>query len=1035
MRLLLFLLLTTAGFAQTDYFQQEVDYTMRLRLNDSLHTLEGDYELTYTNRSPDALPFLYFHLWPNAFQNSGTAYARQELRNGDTRFEFADPKYRGGIDVEDWTVNGAVATFQPDSTHLDYGKLYLPEPLAPGASVTIRAQTRLQIPGSFSRLGRVGTSYQMTQWYPKPAVYDRAGWHPMPYLDQGEFYSEFGNFDVTITLPANYVVAASGELQTPAERTFLQEKMRETDAYFAEVDRAGTELPRYQRDSFPASAAERKTIRYVAEQVHDFAWFADKRFLVDADSVTLSNGAVVNTWTFYTKEQAGLWRDAIDYVNRSTLFYSEEVGNYPWPQATAVQSALSAGGGMEYPMITVIGQAGTALDLDEVITHEVGHNWFYGILASNERPYAWMDEGWNSFYEGKYMERHYGQGGFDRLVPQFFRKQNNEAVTELFYLFLARLRRDQAPNTPSDELTSLNYGLGAYSKPAAALKHLEAYLGEERFADMMQTYYGQWKFKHPQPEDLRRVFEDISGEDLNWFFDGLLYSNKKLDYRLQKSEQRGGRLALTIENKGEIDAPFALGTRAADSTATNVVWYPGIAPGEMKTINYNLPDGAEVVYLDPANVTMELYRRGDQVSAKGKQQTPFSLQLFRVLENTRAHSWGIAPWLGYNLVDGVQPGLALYNLTATEKPFEFFLAPQFGLSSGDVTGIADARLNLYPGRDGQKLTLGLNARTFNYREVDNGPLNFRQRYARIQPDLTWSSRATPTAARSHELFFRPVLLLNQAAEFSVEGEFLGVGWQDQTLLRAGYETWRRDAINPSSLSFLIEQRNYTGVFGGSENYLNLQGTWESKYVYKRGRSLNFRAFAGYFLDNSQRDTRSLAPGFFALTMNSWADDFDYLFLGRPTDDTRLYRQIYRRDAGFKNAFPAPFANQAGGSNHFMLAFNFSADLPERLPLGLPIRPYLDIAYSANRHSFDSESLTFGDQIWFSGGLSLEFADGLVGIYFPLLNSNNIDRLYDQDGVGRTMENDSRFTEFLSRVTFMVDFQRLNPVRFRDRLDL
>ena len=208
-----------------------------------------------------------------------------------------------------------------------------------------------------------------------------------------------------------------------------------------------------------------KTIHYKAEQVHDFAWFADKRFKVQKSEVTLASGKKVDTWVMFTKAEEELWKDAINYVDRSTIFYSELVGEYPYPHATAVQSALSAGGGMEYPMITVIGLSGTAQALDEVITHEVGHNWFYGILAFNERYHVWMDEGINSYYDHRYTERYYESAGLN-ILPDFFQGSSELTELELGYLVQARKNRDQAPSEHSNDFETINYWLAGYEKPA-----------------------------------------------------------------------------------------------------------------------------------------------------------------------------------------------------------------------------------------------------------------------------------------------------------------------------------------------------------------------------------------------------------------------------------------------------------------------------------------------------------------------------------------------------------------------------------------
>ena len=372
----------------------------------------------------------------------------------------------------------------------------------------------------------------------------------MPYLNQGEFYSEFGSFKVKLTLPKNYVVGATGTLQEIEEYNWLRNKATNDRATLAQ--RANTEelTNRYVAEDYPASAAKTKTITYTAKRVHDFAWFADKRFKVLHDTLQLAGQLeAIDVWAMFTETQAGLWINATDYLKRSTRFYSEQLGAYPYPQVTGLQSALSAGGGMEYPMITVIGQTSDAAELDAVLAHEVGHNWFYGILASNERDHAWMDEGLNSFYEKRYMatfwpDRPVGIGIFNRHID----------INRLAYHYTARQGKDQAPDTPSDSLSSINYWISSYTKPSLALTQLEAQVSTQAFDKAMQAYFNKWKFKHPQPEDFFAVLHaELGSETTAWFSDAML-TVKTSDWVL-KRRQPDLDGTLTIVHQGALPAP------------------------------------------------------------------------------------------------------------------------------------------------------------------------------------------------------------------------------------------------------------------------------------------------------------------------------------------------------------------------------------------------------------------------------------------------------------------------------------------------
>ncbi len=497
-----------AAFPQ--YWQQQVNYTIDVSLNDKEHTLDGFERIEYINNSPDTLKFIWFHLWPNAYKNDKTAFTDQLLENGSTKFYFSDKDQKGYINRLDFKVNDIIAVLEDHPQHIDIVKIILPTPLPPGQKITITTPFHVQLPYNFSRGGHEGQSYQATQWYPKPAVYDKKGWHPMTYLDQGEYYSEFGSFDVNITLPKNYVVAATGDLQNPEEKEWLKSrstfnwepiKGKDLPAGQAGKTTGGQIKTTYQL--YPESANESKTLHYKQNNIHDFAWFADKRFIVNYDSCRLASGKAIDVFTYYTPKHKDNWKNSVTNSKASIRHYSSLVGEYPYNIVQVVQGPESFGGGMEYPTITVISPNNDPKSLDNTINHEIGHNWFYGILASNEREHPWMDEGINSYYDEKYKTNKYGlQPKLDRLAFE------TKVVT----------KTEQSIELSSEKYSVANYGLVAYYKTAEWLRYLESELGTETFNLAMQEYYRRWQFKHPQPEDFKKVIEESSGKNLDSIF-------------------------------------------------------------------------------------------------------------------------------------------------------------------------------------------------------------------------------------------------------------------------------------------------------------------------------------------------------------------------------------------------------------------------------------------------------------------------------------------------------------------------------------
>ena len=989
--------------AQKDYFQQEVNYTIDVKLDDSLHTLTGNIQIEYINNAPVALDTFYMHVWPNAYKDQSTAFAKQQLEHGQTAFYFAESEDYGSIEQLDFKVAEKKVAWRFDKTHPDIALLLLSKPLESGDTIQIESPFQVKIPKNFSRLGHVGQSYQFTQWYPKPAVFDTDGWHPMPYLNMGEYYAEFGSFDVKITLPKEYVVAATGTLETASEIEFLKEKMALSNALIKAGDQAT-----YTETSITSGKV--KTIQYKAEKVHDFAWFADKSFVVQKKTIAIDENPNVEVWTFYPPEDAQRGKNALQYVARSLKFYSDLVGPYPYPQATVVQGPLIAGSGMEYPMITIIEPISSAGAQDILITHEVGHNWFYGILGFNERDHAWLDEGINSYYEHRYSEQFYGDISYD-FLPELLTQNSEIPFLELAYLYQARRELDQAPETSSKDLTRVNYLLSAYQKPAAAFLHLERYLGQDTFDQLMQGFYQSWKFKHPQPKDLRAYLELESGKNLSWLFDGYLYSNEKLDYALTDFKVEKDSVRVDVANKGTVEAPFPI-SGLKDGKVIHTQWYEGFKG--QKSLGFK-PGTYDAFIIDKDRITIEL-RRQNNFSKKAKDG--FQLQLIPGVENDKASTLYWLPAVAWNNYDKLMLGGLFYNTVIPSKPFQFILAPMYGTNSKDLAGWADLSYTMYSKNTTfQSFTLGASIRSanFNYNARDQ----YFQAYAKTQLSLKAQLRKIPTSNYHHFLKWRSFSLATEQA-LRDGPEFLGTDWENTFIHELSYEGEQRRKLNPFYIKAALEQQSYTDAFNEQQNYLKLSLEWIPSFTYKEGKNFTFRFFGGAFLSNSKRNGGSLFPGAFNMIGQGFYDyRFDEAFWGR-TEGTGIFsQQIAIQDGGFKNTIGQGFS--LGRTNNFLIALNTKVDIPFDLPLNLPLKAFFDMGYFDNAMPTGMEA-SFSDQFLWSGGFMIEWLDGLIGVYFPLVNTQAIQDRYIERG------------NFLSRISFSIDIAKLNPYYQIERIE-
>ena len=502
---------------KTVYWQQQVNYNIAVSLNDKEHSLEALEKISYTNRSPDTLKFIWFHIWPNAYKNDRTAFSEQLLINGRTDFYFSEDSNRGYINKLDFKVDDMSAKLEAHPNHIDIVKLILPKPLVPGQTINIETPFHVKLPYNFSRGGHVLNDYQMTQWYPKPAVYDSKGWHEMPYLDQGEFYSEFGSFDVSITVPENYLVAATGELQTVSELELLK-KLGKTK--FAQQPNYKIEDVVVEKKSFfPSKPIKKiktenvikkvktigtKTLQYHQDNVHDFAWFASKNFLVQYDTLDLKNN-VVDLFSFSHKNREKSTLNNIKYIKSTLKNYSNWLGEYPYKTATVVVGKQNKDDGMEYPTITYINTTSDFVDTRNVISHELGHIWLYGILASNERDHAWMDEGMNTYYDNRFSREKNSKYKIDNGI---------DVVNQTLF----GIHKNIAIDTSSTAFPREYYGFKVYTDAGNWMQQLEQQLGKSLFDSCMKTYYQNWKFKHPYPNDFKTIVEEVSQRKLDDHF-------------------------------------------------------------------------------------------------------------------------------------------------------------------------------------------------------------------------------------------------------------------------------------------------------------------------------------------------------------------------------------------------------------------------------------------------------------------------------------------------------------------------------------
>ena len=502
------------GAPGPDYWQQRADYTIVASLDTTTRTMTGSVTVHYTNNSPDTLRFIWMQLDQNLFRpgSKGDMLYPPDARNSSGGFA-------GGYTLSDVTVGGAAIAPKVDDTMM---RLDLAEPIAPhGGTATIVITYTFRVPDKGSdRMGRDGTLYEIAQWYPRMAVYDDVrGWNTDPYLGQGEFYLEYGDIDYTVTVPAGYIVAGSGVLQNPGDVLSDQTRQRLAKAIIS-----SNVIPIRTTAEAAVSGRTRvagsKTWHFRAKNVRDVAWAAAPDFRWDATSV---RGVLCQA--YYQWPKAGPeWEQAAEGTQWTIRMYSELLAPFPYPQATSVAGTVS---GMEYPMFVMDGYTDPESpgDVFRVNDHEHGHEWFPMIVGSNERRYGWMDEGINTYINSFSQERRYGAElkswppGMDNWLS--FLGSWVQTITA---------GNDAPLMTMPDHMSADAMGNDAYEKPAAVLLALRDHvIGADAMDRALREYVHRWSYKHPTPGDFFRTVENVSGQDLSWFWREFFYTTDVLD--------------------------------------------------------------------------------------------------------------------------------------------------------------------------------------------------------------------------------------------------------------------------------------------------------------------------------------------------------------------------------------------------------------------------------------------------------------------------------------------------------------------------
>jgi hypothetical protein len=572
---------TGSGRPGPRYWQQRADYRITATLDPARNEVRGRETIHYVNNSPDALAYIWIYLEQNICATSSiTSLLNQPpLVFLGSSFDFSCKGFNGGLVLDSGSARGVI-----------YGttmRIDLAKPLASGASTDLRFAWHFGVPQQGAgRMGHDGPLYEIAQWYPRVAVFDDVrGWNHEPYIGAGEFYLEYGSFDVELTVPASDIVAATGRLANPEQVLTAAQRSRLTNARRSETPVAIiTKEEAGHTDRTRPSAQGTFTWHFTADSVRDFAFAAGPNFRWDATSY---DGVLIET---LYRPTADKWEEAIRMAHDAIKYFSDQWYRYPYSHATTVEGPIE---GMEYPMLTFVPNSPTREDQQWALSHEFGHEWFPMIVGSNERLYPWMDEGFNTFIDLAGAAKYFAGTPYGDSI---------EVHPLHLYADHAKPGNEQPLIDKPVEVRDLFWG--GYQKPALMMQLLRyEVLGRDRFDAAFREYIRTWAFKHPTPADFFRLMRDQSGMELDWFWRDWIFTTSRLDQSVD-SVSNG---VIHLSNRGTMVMPAELAITFDDGTKTTVrlpveMWNLG------SRFDYHLPEHKPIrrVEVDPRHALPDI---------------------------------------------------------------------------------------------------------------------------------------------------------------------------------------------------------------------------------------------------------------------------------------------------------------------------------------------------------------------------------------------------------------------------------------------
>lgn len=994
----------TSQFIHSQQFQQRADHKITAHLDDKRHVITGIDTITYYNNSPSTLHKIYFQLWANAFNSPNSTLSLQMLEQGDASLYFENERNRGNLSGISFSRDGTIIPWNYDEGYNDLCYIFLKEPLRPGEKAILRVMFRLQIPDNSGTMpGHYNNAYFFTNWFPKPVMYDSTGWYRYPNRGIGDAFSPYGNYDVEITLPENYIVGASGILINNADEEKQLEKLNDKTR---KVSRWGT-----RKTPSPASSRNTKTLHYLAENVTGFSWTADKRYNLLIDSVALADSTYhVDIHVLFTNQEAAYWIDAAEDIKQALRYYNDRLGKYPYPSLTVAQTPwnkMNTTG----PAFIQIGSVMNSFDLKTNIFEQIAKIWFHEKTNPDRYRSPWLSESISAMYglsllmdvlpDTATLQDIYTDPGLQRNLFEM------KHFPVWYKEYLAMLYHKEQINQPGDlrfeEYTKPSYDQVIFRKNALALLHLRDYLGPNDFDRIIKKYLSIFEGKHPNDIDFKNLLQNETDKPVAWFFDDLIKKEDWPDYKIASIKKLpDNQYRLTIKNRSTIAIPFSISWTSPDSSGK--VWHDPVK--EKETITITVPEGVAVkrFIIDKNYYIPEINRKNNTIRTKGilKKLKPPVLQIGGAIPHPEKAQINYFPVAGWNKYDGLMAGVALYSNPLFTPKTEYLFMPLWGFNSNDIAGCFSITHHIQPDKGFfDKIVIGGDVKQYHY---ENKPVLMP--YQRIAPYLKFSLRQdNPKSSKHHTIELRHYYISQQTAQSqndtSTENNYV-LKNSSYYINRLQYKFTEKRILNPYSIEFDIQQ--------GSDL---LKASLTGKYflTYKAvNKGLSIRFFGGYFFKapkNSPYDARFRFSG-----IEGQGDYlYEHIFPARNISDGFWWNHFYEGD-GFFKSYSTTF-----NTWNWLTAVNFSTTIP----LPLPIEVYFDIGTSGSEFILEKDKQFF----IYDGGMKLSLIKEAFEVYFPIVRSPLISESDDLN---------NRYSNYFEQIRFVLNLKLFNPIKLSRQVE-